>query len=278
MEINSDEIMKVIAEAAAIHIMPRYKSLKDHEILTKSGRNDLVTAADIETEQALKDFLTSRYPGSVVIGEESVSSGEATLAALSDKTGVVWIIDPVDGTHNFVHGKRDFAVMLACVIDGKIRHGWIYDILDNSFGYAESGQGAWFNEQRVYVSMPESIRSASGHINEKYFPDFGREQLKRNSKVIDNYYTLGCTAREYLRVASGKSDFAIYSRAKPWDHFAGTLMVSEAGGVVRRWDEKPYQINDYRCGLLIAANDQLWHNLHDFFIRPMLQEQMRREK
>ncbi len=276
MIVDSAEINEKIKEIADLYILPRYKTLQQHEIISKTGKHNLVTAADLETEQALKDYLLQKYPGCTVLGEESVSAGTADISDLSSSDGMIWVIDPVDGTFNFVHGKRDFAVMLACLIDGVTHYGWIYDVLEGQFVYAEKGEGAWYKGKRAKVSTPESVRSATGHINEKYFPDFARAHIRKYAKVVKRYYSLGCTAREYLKVATGASDFAIYCRAKPWDHLAGTLMVAEAGGIVRRWDEQPYQAGDYKCGLIVACNEHIWHNLHDFYIQPIMLEQLKR--
>src|SRR3989339_1797476 len=154
MEVNHIEIQQIIAEAAATHILPRYESLKEHEIIAKSGKQDLVTIADIETEKALTGFLLNKYPGSIVIGEESVASGTADIADLSRSEGMIWVIDPVDGTYNFVNGSKDFAVMLACIIDGETRYGWIYDVMGNEFGFAAKGEGAWYKGRKAQVSEP----------------------------------------------------------------------------------------------------------------------------
>jgi fructose-1,6-bisphosphatase/inositol monophosphatase family enzyme len=273
MQIDTDAISKKIIEVSENHMLPRYERLKEHEVTSKTNPRDLVTAADIETEKSLGEYLLKKYPGSHIIGEEAFSRGEVDLKALSLSEGMVWVIDPIDGTYNFVRGGKDFAVMLSCIVGGKNLYGWIYDILEGGFGYAERGEGAWYKGIRANVSCREIASESKGHINIRYFPKSARKHIEKEAQKTTNYFSLGSTAKEYLRIASGISDYAVYSRAKPWDHLAGTLMVEEAGGVVRRWDGDPYIPGDMKSGLLVAASEPLWQELHETFISPVIQEQ-----
>ena len=128
--VNLENVAEILKECAEKYILPRYKTLADHEISSKSGPRDLVTHADIDVEEHLKRVLPDLLPGSIVIGEESVSSGRASLDILKDITQSIWVVDPVDGTHNFVHHKSEFGIMLACVVNGVTQYSWIYDVLD----------------------------------------------------------------------------------------------------------------------------------------------------
>ncbi|NCC22249.1 MAG: inositol monophosphatase [Alphaproteobacteria bacterium] len=275
-DVDAAEIEKIIAELAGRTILPRFDALQTHEIRSKTNPHDLVTESDIEMEGSLTAWLTSRYPGSMVVGEEAVAEGKADFGPLERGEGIVWVIDPLDGTYNFVHGRREFAVMVACVVDGETRYGWIHDVLSGVTGFAAKGEGAWIGGKRVRVAPPESIRTATGYINLKYFPEFARDHIKKSGQVVEKYFSLGCTAHEYLRVASGRSDFAIYSRAKPWDHLAGALMVEEAGGRALCWDRSAYLPEMMRTGLIVASDSALWESLHDFLIQPIVLMQMKR--
>src|SRR4051812_801433 len=128
MKIEVDQISALLRECAARYIWPRFKALGQEHIFTKSGPNDLVTIADRETEAALDVALTKMFPDALVIGEESISAGQKKVDVLHDREKTIFVTDPVDGTWNFVHGSPDFAVMLACVIRGEVRYGWIYDV------------------------------------------------------------------------------------------------------------------------------------------------------
>ena len=270
--IDIDKISDVLVDVAATYILPRYNALTSGQIDTKSGPNDLVTVADTEAEAALARIMPDLYPGSVVIGEESISSGTATLAPLREADRMVWVVDPVDGTYNFVHGKREFAVMMACVVNGEIRAGWIYDILGNRTMTMEKGAGAYFEGRRLNLTNRHNAIDATGHIGKKYFPKEMRAHLERQRDKVKRFYSLSCAAHEYMRLATGESDFGLYSRIKPWDHLAGLLAVSEAGGVFAKWDASQYHPADDFGGLIVASHDALLHEIDAIFVEPIIEE------
>lgn len=265
--INPDDISKIIIECAERYILPRYKMLEQSQISTKTGPRDLVTQADIDVEERLKKVLPGIMPGSVVIGEEGVSSGQASLDALKDTSRPVWVVDPVDGTHNFVHHKREFGVMLACVIGGVTQYSWIYDVLGPDMLVAERGSGAFISGERLKVSSGRSIDYFDGHLNPGYFPREYREHIREARGRFKSCDSLNCAAHEYLRVASGQAQFSLYSRLKPWDHLPGALMVQEAGGFVAQWDGSPYTPQDHHTGLLVAASQENWDAVYDVFLK-----------
>jgi fructose-1,6-bisphosphatase/inositol monophosphatase family enzyme len=272
--IDPDKVSDIIREAAAKHIMPRYKQLQQGDISTKSGPNDLVTVADKETEEALDKALTKLYPGSVVVGEESISAGTKNLDALKDgdNSKIVFVTDPVDGTWNYVHGNPEFCVMLACVENGEIRYGWIYDVLTKRMMLAEKGAGAYFDGNKMQVAKPKPMADLIGHAGKKYFPAPMRPHIEGFKPEVKKLFSISCAGHEYLRIASGAADFGIYSRIRPWDHFAGTLAVQEAGGFVAKWDGTPYAPKDDFGGLVAASNEQLWKDIQSRLIKPMVQD------
>jgi fructose-1,6-bisphosphatase/inositol monophosphatase family enzyme len=270
--IDPDEVAKIIRAAAAKHIVPRYRQLKANEIDTKSGPDDLVTIADKETEIALEEALVKAYPGSVVIGEEGISSGEKSLDVLKNQKGIVWVTDPVDGTHNFVNGKVEFAVMLACVIDGETQFGWIYDVLNDKMLTAIKGKGVTFGSDRLSVAAPVAMKDASGFGAVKYFNKKVQPLVQDFEKHVKELGTLRCAGHEYIRLASGKKDFAIYGKIRQWDHLAGVLAVQEAGGKVVKWDGTPYRPSDNMGGLLITSGDALQKEIQLTLIKPIVTE------
>jgi fructose-1,6-bisphosphatase/inositol monophosphatase family enzyme len=273
--IDPEEVAKIIRAAAAKHILPRYKTLLASEIDTKSGPDDLVTIADRETEIALEAELTRAYPGSIVIGEEGISSGAKSLDVLQSGKGVIWVTDPVDGTHNFVSGKAEFAVMLACVVDGVVEYGWIYDVLNDKMLTAIRGKGVTFGSDRLSVAPPVAMKDASGFAAPKYFSKPVRPLVEEFAKHVKQMGTIRCAGHEYIRLASGKADFAIYGKIRQWDHLAGTLAVQEAGGRVMKWDGTPYKPSDDRGGLVIASGDALLGEIRKALIAPMVRHYKR---
>lgn len=273
--INTDKISELIRDCAERYIISRFKALQSEEIMTKSGPGDLVTIADQETEAALDHALTAMYPGSIVIGEESVAAGDKDIAALQNQDGMIWVVDPVDGTANFVHGRDEFAVMLACVIDGENRFGWIYDILGDQMLLAEKGAGVFINGTRLSVAQPKPLTKTTGHARGIFFPKHLRPHVKTFSNDVTKLYSLGCAGHEYIRLASGQSDFAIYSRIRPWDHLMGALAVTEAGGHVAKWDGSAYTPQDDFGGIVAASNQELWEELNQKITRKLVEEHKR---
>lgn len=268
--LDVDKISDILRECAERYIIPRYKLLEQHEISTKSGPRDLVTQADIDVEEHLKLVLPGLLPGSIVVGEEGVSSGLISLDLLSDDTRPVWVVDPVDGTHNFVHHKREFGVMLACVIGGRVEYGWIYDVLGSEMLVAERGAGAFAGSQKLQVQPMQALSNMAGHLNPVYFPKEYKEHIRHARGLFRSCDTLNCAAHEYLRIAKGQAQFSIYSRMKPWDHLPGALIVEEAGGYVARWDREPYAAKDSHVGLIIAASEADWNMVYDVFLKDAL--------
>lgn len=270
--IDPERIGDLLRECAQRFIMPRFRALQDHEVDTKTGPNDLVTIADRESEAFLEEFLERNFYGSVAIGEEAVSAKIKTTEILKDKDAMVWIIDPVDGTNNFVHGKEEFCVMLACVAGGEIVGGWIYDAPHDRMLITEKGAGTAIDGNAVSVSSFKPLQETGGYVATRFLPRAMRPHIKELGKSVRLLAPLNCAGHEYLRLASGESDFAIYSRIRPWDHFAGTLAVKEAGGHVMKWDGTPYVPGDEFGGIAVASTSILLKELQQRAINKMVDE------
>lgn len=264
--INSDEVVALIKDCVAEHILPRYQALEHDDISTKSGPTDLVTQADIDAEKHYERVLPALLPGSIVMGEEGVSRGEISLDVLKDKSRPVWVVDPVDGTSDFVHGNPGFGTMVALVVDGEVQHGWIYEIIGKQMLVSEKGAGAFHNGERIVMDQtPFSFETMKGHMSLKYFPQVLRSNLEEKNAVFDGVYPI-CCASEYLNVAMGKTHFSLYSRLKPWDHLPGVLIVREGGGYLRKWDGGEFSVQDEGVGLLVANCEESWRELHEYLI------------
>ena len=270
--VDVEYIASLMVHAADRYIVPRYKSLQEYEISTKSGPTDMVTQADIEAEAFLEEVLEEVFPDAVVLGEESVSRGDKSLDALQQDTGMIWLLDPVDGTNNFVRGNDCFGVMAACIIDGVTRYSWIYDVPQRLMYVAELGHGAYYYnvdkgieaKSRLEVSdiAPEEMVA---HINYKFFPEAIRSHVIERAKKLKQAMPLGSAAHEYTQIALGHSHCAVYSRLKPWDHLAGALLVCEAGGFVAKWDHADYTPKDDYAGLIVTTSKGQWDALYDVF-------------
>ena len=265
--INPEKIAEIIIECAEKYILPRYKLLEDHEIQTKSGPNDLVTQADLDVEAHLTRILPDLLPGSVVIGEESASENPDMLNILQDDTQKLWIVDPVDGTGNFVRHEREFGVMLACIMNGETQLSWIYDVLGKEIAITERGSGAFIGSTRLQVDPEVDLGKLSGYINPKYFPKNIQDEIKEIMQSFDRCKSLNCAAHEYLHLAKGETHFSIYSRLKACDHLPGVFMAAEAGAYIAKWDGNPYTPKDHHTGLISASNQDVWDHVFNQFLK-----------
>lgn len=267
-DIDTSHVADILKDCALKFILPRFRNLQQGDIKTKSHANDFVTIADLETEEALTRILPDKYPGCIVIGEEGVSSGAITTAALADPTQTIFVVDPVDGTSNFKNGNSTFAVMMALVRNGETQTGWIYDVMNDVHYIAEKGKGATRSGEPIYVRPAKSLSAPDcvGYIGPKYFPKSMQESLiNRGAK---QFRALHCAGHEYINIASGKADFTLFHHMKPWDHLAGSLLVQEAGGIVRKFDGTPYRVTDVKGGLIVASHVQTADEAQGKFLSP----------
>ncbi|MCB9964221.1 MAG: inositol monophosphatase [Rhodospirillales bacterium] len=265
------QIEQIIRELSAEHIIPRFRHLREEEIMTKSSPTDLVTAADIEMEEALIPILADQIPGSFVLGEEMVSRGAVDLdRVIASPPEYLWVVDPVDGTWNFAHGSEIFACMVALLYRGEPVMSWIYNVMKDEFAVAEKGQGASYAGHPLRTAPAKPLESLHGYVGRYYAPKEIRKIWEEKEQHVATVGGIKCVAHSYLRIARGVVDFHIYAQTKPWDHLAGDLLVREAGGAVKRWNGSPYHISDGQKGLLIASGEEVWENIQQLFLRELL--------
>ncbi|WP_430780556.1 inositol monophosphatase family protein [Actinoplanes sp. G11-F43] len=257
-----DQVAELVREVAHTVVLPRFKHLSADEVHQKSP-GDLVTIADQESEKALTRGLTALLPGSVVVGEEGVAADPRVQDRLGD-SGAVWVVDPVDGTNNFAQGRTPFCVMVALVRDGETTAAWILDVVADRLTVAETGSGAYRDGVRVKTRTDDPGATAlTGVIAHRYFPDDLRAQVLAQAAGLGNHH-IGrhCAGYEYPAVATDEQQFAMFWRILPWDHVPGSLIVREAGGVVRHLDGAEYRPVGHKRGLLVAANEDIWTSVH----------------
>jgi fructose-1,6-bisphosphatase/inositol monophosphatase family enzyme len=249
--------MRKVAED---HILPRFQKLADGDVRSKTHPGDLVTVADVESEQTLTRLLPALWPGSLVIGEEAASADARVLNLLSGQDPV-WIVDPVDGTANFVNGNARFAVMVALVHQGETIMGWIHDPVENRTLWAEKGAGAWVADKGgpgVRVKVPNVGGDFSGMTAGLYNRDLAALKGKF-ARVV----RLGSAAHDYWSLSDGRMQVLGFRRLKPWDHAAGVLIHTEAGGYNRMLTGEPYAPLPEQSGLLCAPSEDVWRKVMD---------------
>ncbi len=224
---DTEKVMEIIRETAETLITPRFRQLKDGDVREKSP-GDLVTIADVEAEKHLEAELTKVVPGSLVVGEEEAEDFPSVLERLKQDYPV-WVLDPLDGTRNFANGREPFAVIVAYCLGGETLRGWIYDPLSDEMIWAGKGKGCWFGDPRLTLPAPLPYIDMKGSLSERV-----SKRLKGVPEAPTKIERVGCVGRDYMDLALGRLHFARYAfQLKPWDHAAGVLMHSEAGGASR---------------------------------------------
>ncbi|MEV6996746.1 inositol monophosphatase family protein [Streptomyces sp. NPDC093982] len=239
---HAADVEEAVRKAAAAEIMPRFRQLAAHEVDQKSGPHDLVTDADRLAEQYLTEALGSLLPGSVVVGEEAVHANPASYDAICGDAPV-WIVDPVDGTRQFVHGDDGFCTLVALARHGVLLASWTYAPARDQLATAVRGKGAFLDGGRLQSGAPDpgrDLRVATSH------PDYTTDEQKQ---ALLGLWTEGVQPRacgsaglEYLAVARGELDSTAFSWEAAWDHAAGILLVEEAGGAHLTRTGEPFRI------------------------------------
>jgi myo-inositol-1(or 4)-monophosphatase len=198
--------------------------------VTNKGVNDFVTEVDQAAERAIIEILLTAYPGHAILAEES---GRQHGAKHSE---YLWIIDPLDGTTNFIHGLPVYAVSIALAFRGKVEQAVVYDPSRNDLFFASKGRGAFVNDRRLRVS--KRIRLAEALIGTG-FPFRKGDNLKRYMKMMEEVMSRcaglrrpGAAALDLCYVAAGWYDGFFETGLSPWDVAAGSLMITEAGGLI----------------------------------------------
>mgnify|MGYP001811670572 FL=1 len=226
-------VLNVAVEAAhsAANIMRRQIQHVDAIPFEKKARHDYVTEVDKACEYEIVREIKRYYPEHSFLCEEGGASGESE---------VVWVIDPLDGTSNYMHGIPHFAVSIAQQVKGRTEHAVVYDPMRDEMFTASRGSGAYLNQKRIRVSARSGLDSA---VLATAFPFRQRNQLQSYARVfqailskIEDFRRAGTASLDLAWVAAGRLDGFFELGLQPWDVAAGTLIVREAGGVVIDWD------------------------------------------
>jgi myo-inositol-1(or 4)-monophosphatase len=205
-----------------VRAIPRLDAVEIHS----KGRNDYVTEIDRAAEADIIETIRRLYPDHAFLAEESGSSGDSE---------VVWIIDPLDGTTNFMHGFPTFAVSIAAQVRGRVEHAVVFDPMRQELFTASRGDGAQLEGRRIRVSKQSTL---DGALIATGFP------YRADSPWLDEYLAMlkavmtkcagvrrpGAAALDLAYVAAGRVDGFWELGLKPWDTAAGSLLITEAGG------------------------------------------------
>jgi fructose-1,6-bisphosphatase/inositol monophosphatase family enzyme len=251
---DPERVAELMRETAAAELMPRFRNLAKEDIRHKRP-GDIVTVADVASEQRLASGLVRILPGVPVVGEEAVENDSGLLDLIGRPAESCWIVDPLDGTSNFAAGRDRFAMIVCLVHDRKTIAGWILDVPNQRMAVAVKGRGVTLDGQPVWL---EAKSPPSGYIGFKVLKEFDRQLAPAQRQRLGGLTSLNCAGREYVDVLAGHRDFTLYRRTKPWDHAAGALMVSEAGGRAERFDGTPYgPAGSTEGGIITAVSSEV---------------------
>lgn len=252
-----EDVADIIREVSAGMIEPRFEALVEGDVRSKSP-GEVVTVADEEAEALLRARLRDVVDAPVV-GEEACATDPSLLGRLAAER--VWLVDPLDGTANFVAGSQDWAVMVALVEQGEAVASWIWRPVDARMYVAERGSGASCNGVPLHrEEASPAIDELRGAVLTGFLDDATASVVDTNRGRFGAIEAGSrCAGVDYPRVAEGDLDFVVFWRTLPWDHAPGALLVQEAGGTVKRPDGRAYRVVDDGPGLLAAAGDATWH-------------------
>ena len=263
-------ITEILAEAARTEIMPRFKDLADGDIRHKSSVFDPVTEADEAAERFISARLRASFPGALIVGEEATATDPSLLDRLGDAP-LAFVVDPIDGTRNFVAGLPLFGVMAAAIVHGEIVAGVIHDPVCQDTAHALKGQGAWLSRERLppkrlHVAAPAPLTRMEGIVGTHFLPEPLRTTVLANLPRIGSATWLRCSAHEYRMATAGYCHILFYNRLMPWDHAPGWLLHQEAGGYSAHFDGSDYKPTHTTGGLICAPDQPSWHLVRDRLI------------
>ena len=207
--------------------------------------NDFVTEVDHAAEKAIIETLLTAYPGHGILAEESGSTQGA------QDSDYVWIIDPLDGTTNFIHGFPVYCVSIALAVKGKVEQAVIYDPSRNDLFTATKGRGAFMNDRRIRVSKRTRLEECLISTGFPFRPgDNFKNYMNMMADVMQRTAGMrrpGAAALDLAYVAAGFTDGFFETGLKPWDVAAGSLLVTEAGGLIGNFTGESDFLDQQEC-------------------------------
>jgi len=251
MEIDILKVINLVREAGKLLLDRRM------EVTQKGNNSNFVTSCDIAVEEFLSGKLRELLPGSLIIGEESEDNptdGE-----------LLWVIDPIDGTSNFIRDIGLSVISVGLVKDGEPYLGVVYQPYRNEIFYAETGKGAYLNGERIHVSDRDfahsHLCSAMSLYDKRYAPPCFRI-IDRVYQEADDLRRLGTAAMELAYLACGRVELYFEIRVFPWDAAGAIPIIREAGGIVEILYQEKFPL-DKPFAILAANNEENFARLKE---------------
>ena len=236
-----EQIIPIVREAGDIVLSARDVWAHTHE---KTSAADLVTEYDLAVENFLKEKLPPLVPGSLFFGEEEAANADPTR-------GWAFIVDPIDGTTNFVRDLKQSAVSVALARDNRVEYAVVYDPFKDELFSARRGGGAFLNGAPIRVSNRPIEQGVFGMGTAIYCREYIAPTMRLTEQLFRrscDFRRLGAAALDLCNVACGRTDLFFEYSLCPWDHAAGGLIVTEAGGFVSTLEGGPMSLSE-RCSV-----------------------------
>lgn len=252
-----DQIISIVREAGKIVLSAQDITARTHE---KTSAADLVTEYDVAVETFLKEKLLQLMPEAIFYGEEQTEKQDPSH-------GWAFIVDPIDGTTNFIRGFRQSSISVALAKDGQVEYGVVFDPYKNEVFSAKRGCGAFLNGAPIHVSPLPVDRAVFGVGSALYRREYLEPTMRITTQLMQrscDFRRLASAALDLCNVACGRLEIFFEYSLCPWDYAAGSLIITEAGGKISTMQGKPLPITE-RCSVW-CANDLCFDVLQDLDI------------
>ena len=244
-------IFEKAAKKAGKLLIRDFGEIENLQIQSKSI-GDFVTNADVKVEKSILETLKYYFPDYSYITEESgkIDGNENTI-----------IIDPIDGTSNFIHGIPHVAIVIGKMVNKEITDGIIYNPILNEFFWSSKGRGSWCNNRRLRVSNRDNLTDCligTGVPFSKRWYDNFKTEMKEIASSTAGIRRLGSAGLDLAYIAAGKLDGFWERDLNLWDISTGTLLVTEAGGKITDFENKSWNVG---CNDIVASNNKIHENL-----------------
>ena len=266
-----DYISELLVEVNKSIILKYYKNLSSKHIDTKSSDDDFVSIADKESEIYIVKNLLGFLNINQYIGEETSYSNKDDHKTFKTN-GLYWVIDPIDGTKNYINGKNEFCSMISLVFNSIPIASFVYCPLKDLLVYAFKGFGTYslkiktkkVDQLRIQQNSFSNIVGSGGT---KGIQEPLRQKVLQNLRKYTNRLFIGSAGIEAIMLASNETQFVFHGRVTPWDHSPLDLIIKESGGCVYMLNDKT-EFNIFSEGpILAASNDQIWKNIRSLALK-----------
>ena len=255
---DSKQVESLLRETVERILLPRFGKLEQSDIY-KKGDDSLVTEADLAAERFLSTNLSALVSGSRVLGEEAIANDSSRLQTFISEhsKSPYWLVDPLDGTRNFVKGSEVFCSMIALVLDEQVRASWLYSHQDRSIFHAIEGVGA-FVDNRPLTPIAVPGTKPRGRIS------WTRQPVAYDSERLERLSSIRCAGQDFVDLACGRIDFAYYNKLWPWDHAPGGFLLRTLGGRLGDFETGRTYLPYEHAGPILSVRESLcWQDFRE---------------